>query len=243
MPPLDHASPVPLYAQLIDRIRGQIETGNWTAASRIPSERKLCALFDVSRVTVRQAVQVLVREGLLVLSSGRGTYIADQVSSPIGETNRIAADGHLLQHGTHPGGWRFEPSESVPAHVPLALGVNDGVALTCLSRWRESGLRETVYLVNDRCPGLRTYHHNEVALYETLRRYYGIAPDRATLQWYAPASSEVAKDIRLGAHTLVLRIQQTTFDRDGRAFEHVEVHRMRRGDERSNSSSRKGHSS
>jgi GntR family transcriptional regulator len=242
---LDRANPVPLYAQLIDEMRRLIGAGTWTAKSRIPSERELCAMFHVSRITVRQALQLLVREGLLVQTSGRGTYLADQVSSAMGSMNPIATSGHLLKHGTHPGGWRFKPSPSpVPTHVLSDLGVEDGGALTCLSRWRQPDVRETVYLSNDRCPGLRTYHKNDVPLYETLLRYYGIVPERATLQWYSPwASNAVTDSSSPGNREPVLRIQQTTFGRDGRAFEHVEIHRVQRvGAEPTHSSDREGRS-
>jgi GntR family transcriptional regulator len=228
VPVLDRASVVSLYAQLVERIRELIDAGTWTATSRIPSERELCLMFHVSRITVRQALQILVREGRLVRASGRGTYVAAQVSCVMVGTNHTAALGHLLQHGTHPGGWQFRPSHSsAPAHVLAALGVEDGVTLTCLSRWRQPDVQETVYLSNNRCPGFRTYYHNDVPLYETLARYYGIVPDRATLLWYAPyASNAISETGSPGHPELVLRIRQTTFARDGQAFEHVEIHSL-----------------
>jgi hypothetical protein len=154
---------------------------------------------------------------------------ADHVFPPDGNTAPAVA-GHMLKYGTHPGGWRFKPPQwPVPAHVRTALGVEDGVALTCLSRWRQPHERETVYLRNDCCPGFSTRHHHDVPLYETLSRYYGLVPEHATLQWYPPSSSNAVSDVGgAGTREPVLRIRQTTFTSDGRAFEHVEVHHAHR---------------
>jgi len=74
-PPLDRASPLPLYAQIKQRLIGIIL--RWDRADRrFYSDEQLCALFNVSRDTVRQAVSELVREGLLTRSRGLGTFIS-----------------------------------------------------------------------------------------------------------------------------------------------------------------------
>jgi GntR family transcriptional regulator len=74
-PPLDRASPLPLYAQLKQRLVGMIL--RWDQANtRFYSDEQLCALFNVSRDTVRQALSELVNEGLLTRSRGLGTFIS-----------------------------------------------------------------------------------------------------------------------------------------------------------------------
>jgi GntR family transcriptional regulator, N-acetylglucosamine utilization regulator len=73
-PPLDRASPLPLYAQLKQRLIGIIL--RWDQADRrFYSDEQLCALFGVSRDTVRQALSELVREGLLTRGRGLGTFV------------------------------------------------------------------------------------------------------------------------------------------------------------------------
>jgi GntR family transcriptional regulator len=73
-PPLDRTSPLPLYAQIKQRLIGIIM--RWQQADRrFYSDEQLCTLFNVSRDTVRQALSELVQEGLLTRSRGLGTFV------------------------------------------------------------------------------------------------------------------------------------------------------------------------
>lgn len=75
MEPLDPEASVPLYAQLKARIMAKVEDGRYPVGSRIPSEERLIEDFNVSRITVRRAVQELVREDILEKRQGKGTYV------------------------------------------------------------------------------------------------------------------------------------------------------------------------
>lgn len=66
----------PLYLQLKRFIEDAIRNELVHAGDALPSERDIAARLDVSRVTVRKAVQQLVREGVLVQRHGSGTYVA-----------------------------------------------------------------------------------------------------------------------------------------------------------------------
>jgi GntR family transcriptional regulator len=68
-------SPIPRYAQLSVLMRRRIERGQWPAGARVPSLEALMAEFGVARVTVRQAINLLAREGLLSAQRGRGTFV------------------------------------------------------------------------------------------------------------------------------------------------------------------------
>jgi GntR family transcriptional regulator len=68
-------SPVPRYAQLADLFRGRIVRGIWAPGSALPTIEQLTREFDVARVTVRQAINLLAREGLVSPERGRGTYV------------------------------------------------------------------------------------------------------------------------------------------------------------------------
>jgi GntR family transcriptional regulator len=75
MHPVFRDSPVPRYAQLADLLRQRIGRGVWTHGDKLPSLEELVREFDVARVTVRQAVDLLAREGLLSPQRGRGTFV------------------------------------------------------------------------------------------------------------------------------------------------------------------------
>jgi GntR family transcriptional regulator len=68
-------SPVPRYLQLADLMRQRIARGTWPHGHCLPSLELLMAEFGVARVTVRQAIDVLAREGLLSPQQGRGTFV------------------------------------------------------------------------------------------------------------------------------------------------------------------------
>ena len=68
-------SPVPRYAQLADILRQRIGRGVWSVGQTLPSLDALVGEFGVARVTVRQAVELLAREGLLSPQQGRGTFV------------------------------------------------------------------------------------------------------------------------------------------------------------------------
>ena len=68
-------SPVPRYAQLADLLRQRVARGMWPLGHKLPSLDELVAEFGVARVTVRQAVDLLAREGLLSPQQGRGTFV------------------------------------------------------------------------------------------------------------------------------------------------------------------------
>jgi GntR family transcriptional regulator len=71
-------SPIPRYVQLADVLRERIARGHWTEGGKLPSLEALVREFDVARVTVRQAVDVLAREGLVSPERGRGTFVREQ---------------------------------------------------------------------------------------------------------------------------------------------------------------------
>ena len=72
---LDKNHPLPIYYQLKELIREKIATGEWKPGDLIPSERELCEEHGISRMTVRQAIQELLREGIVTIRRGEGTFV------------------------------------------------------------------------------------------------------------------------------------------------------------------------
>jgi GntR family transcriptional regulator len=76
---VDRGSKEKLYVQIYSIILEKIESGKWPAGTQIPPEDELCRIYDVSKVTVREAVQELVRQGYLTRQQGKGTFVAYSV--------------------------------------------------------------------------------------------------------------------------------------------------------------------
>lgn len=74
---LDPEGPVPLYQQLADLLRQQIESGQLLPNRPVPSETTLQQEYGVSRDTVRHALEILREAGLVVTVRGKGTYVRE----------------------------------------------------------------------------------------------------------------------------------------------------------------------
>jgi GntR family transcriptional regulator len=70
-------SPIPLYRQLADLLAAKIRQAEYPPGRRIPSEHQLAATFRIGRPTARQAVDLLVRKGLLTRRRGAGTFVCE----------------------------------------------------------------------------------------------------------------------------------------------------------------------
>lgn len=75
---IDKNSPIPVYYQLKNDFIKKIANGVWKTGECISSERELCEIYGVSRMTIRQAIGELVQEGILTRKKGKGTFVCEQ---------------------------------------------------------------------------------------------------------------------------------------------------------------------
>ena len=85
------AENLPVYIQIHDQIKANIENETYKIGDRLPSERELAKQFGVSRMTLRQAIQTLADEGILERKIGSGTYVTAPSSS---EMEKLQLEGH-----------------------------------------------------------------------------------------------------------------------------------------------------
>ncbi|WP_413301017.1 GntR family transcriptional regulator [Bacillus sp. 1P10SD] len=72
---LNKTDGLPLYKQLTDILRRDIEEGKFKKGEKIPTEIELSKLYNVSRITVRNALEELAKENLLIRRQGKGTFV------------------------------------------------------------------------------------------------------------------------------------------------------------------------
>jgi len=70
-----------MYVQLYSALREWIFEGFYEPGSRLPAEHEISTMFGVSRITTRQAIELLVDEQLVVRQQGRGTFVANDIAS------------------------------------------------------------------------------------------------------------------------------------------------------------------
>lgn len=75
---LDSTSSTPLYKQLEDTLREEMDSGRWPHGKRLPTENELSEQYQVSRVTVRKALDELSKQGYLMRKPGKGTFVAEK---------------------------------------------------------------------------------------------------------------------------------------------------------------------
>lgn len=121
---LDRSSFVPLYYQLQELLKEQIESGVWTPGERMPSEPELARRYGVSRVVVRQALAILEDDRQVARIQGRGTFVAQpKLDTRAGGLARVLAaprDRDVEIEVLEAGGSRVEPS------IRSGLGLDDG---------------------------------------------------------------------------------------------------------------------
>lgn len=74
---LDRKKGIPMYLQLSNDIKDLIQSGQWEAGKKVPTERDLAEKLNISRNTVSSAYKELEAEGILASTQGRGTFVTD----------------------------------------------------------------------------------------------------------------------------------------------------------------------
>ncbi len=166
------------YLQVKEDIEKRISDGEYRSGQRIPSERTLCTQFNMSRMTVRQAINELVKEGKVYREKGRGTF----VSSPhLLQRNVKSFTDTLRERGYTPRTQIIEFSTVFNLkEISKLMGVPYDTKFYKLKRLRLGNdipmALETVYIEKEKCPDLDQYDVSE-SLYRVLERYYQYKTD------------------------------------------------------------------
>lgn len=96
---------LPLYIQIASDLKFKIHSGEWEVEDQIPTEFELCNIYDVSRITIRKAIDQLVNEGLLYRKRAVGTFVQSKevevkeviVKSFTQEMNDLGRKVHTLK--------------------------------------------------------------------------------------------------------------------------------------------------
>jgi GntR family transcriptional regulator len=90
--PATAAERQPKYLRIHGYLRDRITSGQWPAGSPLPAQRELADEFGVSLMTLRQALQLLIDDGLVDTRHGSGTYVAARFSYDLGHLRSFADD-------------------------------------------------------------------------------------------------------------------------------------------------------
>jgi len=212
-----------LYRKLEMAIRAALTDGLLEPGASLPSERELADGLDLSRATVRKALDSLVAEGFLIRRHGARTAVAARIEKPLASLNSFSED--MRSRGLQPGViWLHRGvSDASPAEV-MALHLSPGAQVCRLHRIRTGGGKPMA--VERATVPVRFLPDAELvtaSLYEVLEAR-GCRPVRALQRLRAAvATPEVAKllDLEPGAPLLVA--ERRCFAEDGSAVEFTET--------------------
>jgi len=133
--PLDERGALPLYQQLQRALRKAIEIRLHAPDDALPAERDLAADFNVSRITVRKALDGLVSEGLLVRRQGSGNFVSARVHKNFSMLTSFSEDMRARGRSPH-SVWLKRAAGTVTPEEALALRLSPGTPVYRFNRIR-----------------------------------------------------------------------------------------------------------
>jgi GntR family transcriptional regulator len=212
---------VPLYLQIKEHLLAKIDAGVWPEEAMIPTESELCDEYGVSKITVREAIKLLVRDGRLSRIPGKGTFITRQ---KIEQTlNRFFSFTRWArQNGLEPASRILKVETlSCDPHIARHLGIREGEQVTRIERLRlgnnEALMLEVIWIQADLCPELHLRDLANVPLNDILQNDYGIPLLRARESIEAQTADDyVSKLLSIEKEVLLLHVEHTAFAGGGR---------------------------
>jgi GntR family transcriptional regulator len=218
-----HDDPRPLHQQVRDALLQAIEDGRLPHNGKLPSERKLVEAFGVSRITVRHAIQDLVRQGMLKSQPGKGFYVT---IAPRGYELQVLESftATAISTNRQPGSVLVEvKAYKPPSEITRPLFLPEGAEVVILKRIRLiDGVPvaiQTDWLPAQQVPGLADLDWTgpNRSLYAELRDRYHIQPGRGHTTLSARiATPWEAERLELCLPAAVLTVDQIVFDRRNR---------------------------
>lgn len=233
---VDPTSDRAVFRQIADQLRAAIERGGLAEGDRLPSEAKLMEHYDVARMTVRNALQVLQTEGLIVSEHGRGVFVRSR--PPV---RRLASDRFARRHrkegkaafivesdqlGAKPDVDMIEVTEAVPpGEIADILKLADATSVVVRSRRYSLNGKPVETAVSyipvdiaggtpiaEPNPGPGGIYRRIEELGHTLERFTEEVSARM------PSPDEI-RILRLSPGVPVFRLVRTAYDLNGRAVE------------------------
>jgi len=217
-------SPLPLYAQVKENLRERILDGTYPPHAQLPAESEIGAVFGVSRITVRQALNDLQKEGLIFKLPGKGTFVSkpkafQELSQLEGFAEAMSRRGYEIYNRLA----GFQIVSAAP-NVAQQLRLTAGDAVAEIKRIRllnrEPVSLEVTYVAAELGERLRQEDLATRDIFLILENDYGIALGTASLQIDAIlADHALSAALQIDEGMPVLRIERLTHTADGKPLD------------------------
>jgi len=214
---------LPLYVQVKKILMKRIQSGVYCEGDIIPAELEFQKEFDVSRITVRQAINELVSEGVLSRKRGRGTVVLPkQISEKLGRIKSFTQE--MEEMGYTPKTYAAK-IHLIPAGERIArkLEVDEKEAVYCVERIRGTDEHIIVLFINYVKRELKLPLEDEMyfdSLYRVIEENNPNRISKASEQFSAlTANSEIAKKLQIQKGDPILLRERVSYDESGTIIE------------------------
>ena len=221
------------YERIAEDIQNKIQKGEYLADEKLPQEMELCRQYDASRITIREALDLLVYRGLITRRRGAGTY----VKAIIGEGADSDGFAKSQQFGGFSRDMRGRKVESevhqfsllqAPKDVAEKLQVEETAFVCYICRTRivdgKPYVVEYTYMPTDFITGI-TAEVVENSIYEYIEHKLKLKIKSAHRAARADMPTKEEREwLAIGEETMpVFEVEQTAYLDDGRIFEYSKL--------------------
>ena len=218
-------SPIPIYYQLQELIKDLIDKGELRPGDSIPPEREYAEKYQISRMTVRQALTQLVNDGYLHRIQGKGTFVSERkIEQPLHRLRSFTED--MVARGLKPGS-QLLSFEIIPATSQIAsqLSIQEHGPVYEIKRIRLADdvpmALESNYISANLVKGL-TELIVKKSVYAYIEEQLNFQISHASQIIESSISNQVeAKFLKIKKGSPIMLIQQQTFLTDGTPVEYV----------------------
>ena len=219
----------PLYSRVEAVLASEIADGALKVGDQLPTEDDLIARFEVSRITVRRAIQNLRGRGLVEIRRGKGTFVAaPRITQELTDLTGFVEDMHAL--GRKPMA-RVIDKEIVTADMTVAgqLGLTKGQRVVRIRRVRlADGVPisfDETYLPLEIGKKIMTNNLKVEPIFSLLERKYDVPLIEAEYKLEAVAAeTEIAAALRVKPGSPIFRIERTSYSTRNRPVDYEKLY-------------------
>lgn len=222
-------NPVPLHFQIKEILQEMIENEELKPGDAVPTERELCEIQGVSRMTVNKAIMSLVNEGLLYREQGKGTFVAKPKENK--EIAGLKSFSEVMQDKGLKTETRilFFQIKEATKRIKFVLNLSDdNNKVFEISRLRmsegEPVAIETVWIPYNLCSDMDRQTIEGKSLYETFKNKYKYFPNKAK-QTIEPIilNEDECRLLNQNENALALMFRRTTYIKDEVPIEYTKA--------------------
>ena len=215
---------LPAYMKIHDQIKKDIDEHRWAIGERLPSERDLAEQFEVSRMTLRQAISLLVEEGVLERRVGSGTFVSStRVQEKMRGTTSFTEI--VKSQGKVPSSQLISYRKTIPNEQEVAkLGISPTENIIRMERVRYADQVPLVYEVAS-IPEkfIKDFKKEEITshFFKLCKNTATVLVNHSRLSMLVSLKEKIAHYLEVEKGHAILGLTQVSYLEDGTAFEYV----------------------